>query len=181
VPNRFLALRLGIHCPAPSPAAFACRTWRAPNARSAWDENDDSARAAPTAPCPAPQILEAMWDDATALVLTPQAFSNIHPGGDIFNNINQQVGRRPRGPGPRPRPPFGPPALQNAPPPKRCGESPWEHRRRRRQTPLRPPKNLPPAVLGVHPPRHGRVGLRGLHGDQLLPARARTGHGRVVP
>lgn len=31
-----------------------------------------------------------MWDDSCSLVLTPQAFSNINPKADIFNNINQQ-------------------------------------------------------------------------------------------
>lgn len=31
-----------------------------------------------------------MWDDSCSLVLTPQAFSNINPRADIFNNINQQ-------------------------------------------------------------------------------------------
>jgi hypothetical protein len=36
------------------------------------------------------QVLEAMWDDSCSLVLTPQAFSNINPKADIFNNINQQ-------------------------------------------------------------------------------------------
>lgn len=36
------------------------------------------------------QVLEAMWDDSISLCLTPQAFSNINPGSDIFNNINQQ-------------------------------------------------------------------------------------------
>ncbi|KAF8062642.1 VHA-F [Scenedesmus sp. PABB004] len=36
------------------------------------------------------KVLEALWDDRVSLVLTPQAFSNIAPGGDIFNNINQQ-------------------------------------------------------------------------------------------
>jgi hypothetical protein len=35
-------------------------------------------------------VLEAMWDDSCSLVLTPQAFSNINPKADIFNNINQQ-------------------------------------------------------------------------------------------
>jgi hypothetical protein len=47
-------------------------------------------RARPPSP-PFPQILEAMWDDSVALCLTPQAFSNINPKADIFNNINQQV------------------------------------------------------------------------------------------
>jgi hypothetical protein len=48
----------------------------------------------PLSPTPRPprQILEAMWDDSVALCLTPQAFSNINPKADIFNNINQQVG-----------------------------------------------------------------------------------------
>jgi hypothetical protein len=41
---------------------------------------------------PALQVLEAMWEDSCSLVLTPQAFSNINPRADIFNNINQQVG-----------------------------------------------------------------------------------------
>ncbi|WIA20938.1 hypothetical protein OEZ85_005279 [Tetradesmus obliquus] len=36
------------------------------------------------------KVLEAMWDDSISLCLTPQAFSNINPGSDIFNNINQQ-------------------------------------------------------------------------------------------
>lgn len=36
------------------------------------------------------KVLEAMWDDSCSLVLTPQAFSNINPKADIFNNINQQ-------------------------------------------------------------------------------------------
>lgn len=31
-----------------------------------------------------------MWDDDTSLCLTPQAFNNINPNADIFNNINQQ-------------------------------------------------------------------------------------------
>ena len=31
-----------------------------------------------------------MWDDGVALTLTPQAFSNIDPRADIFNNVNQQ-------------------------------------------------------------------------------------------
>jgi hypothetical protein len=31
-----------------------------------------------------------MWDESISLCLTPQAFSNINPGADIFNNINQQ-------------------------------------------------------------------------------------------
>jgi hypothetical protein len=35
-------------------------------------------------------VLEAMWDESISLCLTPQAFSNINPGADIFNNINQQ-------------------------------------------------------------------------------------------
>lgn len=38
------------------------------------------------------QVLEVMWDDDVALCLTPQAFSNIHPTADIWNNINLQVG-----------------------------------------------------------------------------------------
>lgn len=42
------------------------------------------------APIVPPQVLEAMWDDSCSLVLTPQAFSNINPKVDIFNNINQQ-------------------------------------------------------------------------------------------
>jgi hypothetical protein len=37
------------------------------------------------------QILEVMVDDNVALCLTPQAFSNVHKGTDIFNNTNQQV------------------------------------------------------------------------------------------
>lgn len=37
------------------------------------------------------QVLEVMWEDSVALCLTPQAFSNIHPAADIFNNINKQV------------------------------------------------------------------------------------------
>jgi hypothetical protein len=37
------------------------------------------------------QVLEVMWDDDVALCLTPQAFSNIHPTADIWNNINVQV------------------------------------------------------------------------------------------
>ena len=37
-----------------------------------------------------PKVLEVLWDDSVALCLTPQAFSNIDPRGDIFNNINQQ-------------------------------------------------------------------------------------------
>eukprot|EP00879_Flechtneria_rotunda_P004438 GHRR01004689.1.p1 GENE.GHRR01004689.1~~GHRR01004689.1.p1 ORF type:complete len:1077 (+),score=332.23 GHRR01004689.1:2028-5258(+) len=36
------------------------------------------------------KILEVMWDDGCSLCLTPQAFSNINPKADIFNNINQQ-------------------------------------------------------------------------------------------
>jgi hypothetical protein len=39
------------------------------------------------------QVLEAMWDESISLCLTPQAFSNINPGADIFNNINQQFWR----------------------------------------------------------------------------------------
>lgn len=31
-----------------------------------------------------------MWDDECSLCLTPQAFNNINPNADIFNNINQQ-------------------------------------------------------------------------------------------
>jgi hypothetical protein len=41
--------------------------------------------------CFAWQVLEVMWDDDVALCLTPQAFSNIHPTADIWNNINVQV------------------------------------------------------------------------------------------
>jgi hypothetical protein len=37
------------------------------------------------------QVLEVMWDDDVTLCLTPQAFSNIHPSADIWNNINVQV------------------------------------------------------------------------------------------
>jgi hypothetical protein len=37
------------------------------------------------------QVLEVMWDDDVALCLTPQAFTNIHPTADIWNNINLQV------------------------------------------------------------------------------------------
>lgn len=37
------------------------------------------------------QVLEVMWDEDVALCLTPQAFSNIHPTSDIWNNINLQV------------------------------------------------------------------------------------------
>lgn len=37
------------------------------------------------------QVLEVMWDEDVALCLTPQAFSNIHPTADIWNNINLQV------------------------------------------------------------------------------------------
>lgn len=40
--------------------------------------------------CVVLQVLEAMWDDSCSLCLTPQAFSNINPKADIFNNINQQ-------------------------------------------------------------------------------------------
>lgn len=40
--------------------------------------------------CRLAQVLEAMWDDSCSLVLTPQAFSNINPKADIFNNINTQ-------------------------------------------------------------------------------------------
>ncbi|GBF89253.1 six-hairpin glycosidase [Raphidocelis subcapitata] len=36
------------------------------------------------------KILEVMVDDAVALCLTPQAFSNVHKGTDIWNNTNQQ-------------------------------------------------------------------------------------------
>jgi hypothetical protein len=32
-----------------------------------------------------------MWEDDVSLCLTPQAFSNIHPSADIWNNINLQV------------------------------------------------------------------------------------------
>lgn len=39
------------------------------------------------------QVLEVMWEDDVALCLTPQAFNNIHAGGDIFNNTNIQVRR----------------------------------------------------------------------------------------
>lgn len=31
-----------------------------------------------------------MWEDDVSLCLTPQAFNNINPNADIFNNINQQ-------------------------------------------------------------------------------------------
>lgn len=37
------------------------------------------------------QVLEVMWEDDVALCLTPQAFSNIQPSADIWNNINVQV------------------------------------------------------------------------------------------
>jgi hypothetical protein len=37
-----------------------------------------------------PQILEVMLDDSVALCLSPQAFSNVNPATDIFNNTNQQ-------------------------------------------------------------------------------------------
>ena len=37
------------------------------------------------------QILEVMVDDNVALCLSPQAFSNVNPSTDIFNNTNQQV------------------------------------------------------------------------------------------
>jgi hypothetical protein len=36
-------------------------------------------------------VLEVLWDDSVGLVLTPQAFNNICPGTDIWNNINPQV------------------------------------------------------------------------------------------
>jgi hypothetical protein len=36
------------------------------------------------------KVLEVMYDDEISLTLTPQAFSNINPNVDIFNNINQQ-------------------------------------------------------------------------------------------
>ncbi len=36
------------------------------------------------------QILEVMLDDDIALCLTPQAFHNISPMTDLFNNINTQ-------------------------------------------------------------------------------------------
>ncbi len=36
------------------------------------------------------QVLEVMWDEKVALCLTPQAFSNVSPHADIFNNINEQ-------------------------------------------------------------------------------------------
>jgi hypothetical protein len=36
------------------------------------------------------KILEVMTDDATALCLTPQAFSNVNFGTDIMNNSNAQ-------------------------------------------------------------------------------------------
>jgi hypothetical protein len=50
----------------------------------------------PTAPPPpppsqtTPQILEVLCDDSVALCLSPQAFSNVDPAIDIFNNTNQQ-------------------------------------------------------------------------------------------
>ena len=31
-----------------------------------------------------------MCDEGVALCLTPQAFTNVNPGTDIFNNTNQQ-------------------------------------------------------------------------------------------
>jgi hypothetical protein len=40
------------------------------------------------------QVLEVMWEDDVSLCLTPQAFSNIHPSADIWNNINLQVTSR---------------------------------------------------------------------------------------
>jgi hypothetical protein len=43
------------------------------------------------------KILEVMVDDDVALCLTPQAFSNVNSGVDIFNNTNQQVRGRRRG------------------------------------------------------------------------------------
>ncbi|KAI8463876.1 MAG: nucleotide-diphospho-sugar transferase [Monoraphidium minutum] len=36
------------------------------------------------------KILEVMVDDSIALCLSPQAFSNVNPAVDIFNNTNQQ-------------------------------------------------------------------------------------------
>jgi hypothetical protein len=36
------------------------------------------------------KVLEVMCDDDVALCLTPQAFTNVNPKADIFNNINQQ-------------------------------------------------------------------------------------------
>ena len=33
-----------------------------------------------------------MCDDTVALCLSPQAFSNVNPATDIYNNSNQQVG-----------------------------------------------------------------------------------------
>jgi hypothetical protein len=35
------------------------------------------------------QLLEVMVDDDVALCLTPQAFNNVNPATDIFNNTNQ--------------------------------------------------------------------------------------------
>ncbi len=39
------------------------------------------------------QTLEVMQDDECQLLLTPQAFHNIRPETDLFNNINKQVSR----------------------------------------------------------------------------------------
>lgn len=36
------------------------------------------------------QILEVMCDDSIALCLSPQAFSNVNPATDIYNNTNKQ-------------------------------------------------------------------------------------------
>jgi hypothetical protein len=35
-------------------------------------------------------VLEVMWEETVGLCLTPQAFSNIPQGADIWNNINLQ-------------------------------------------------------------------------------------------
>jgi hypothetical protein len=36
------------------------------------------------------KLLEVMLDDSIALVLSPQAFSNVDAATDVFNNTNQQ-------------------------------------------------------------------------------------------
>jgi hypothetical protein len=93
-----------------------------------------------------------MYDDDISLCLTPQAFSNINPNVDIFNNINQQfweyvlpgsdawgyiacTGARP--PSPR-SPPL--PSSPSPPSPHRPAPSP------------RLSSTRPPAALGPSPP-----------------------------
>jgi hypothetical protein len=143
------------------------------------------------------KVLEAMWDESVALTLTPQAFSNINPNADIFNNINQQFwcGRCccggvgvlffgcPRSLYLRARVRLmggclfcSQPAsvsqsqIKNTPPPliSKSNPNPQQHQTKRNQK-------------GVCAPRLRRVGLRGVHRHQLLPARARARGRGLVP